>query len=897
MKYSLLATSLLTALAMTACGGGGGSNVKDNGPPPTSPPPPPPPTTCTDSNATNNGGALPCQYRYNGLADNALVPINADRAQAAGYTGKGVRIGVLDDALVSNHAVLENKIVTSTDYTGKGLDTLASDNGHGNGIAALIAGTASGTFKGGVAPDARIDYAQICHDDLCQSSLAKTAFDDLTSFGVRIFNLSLGTGFANEADAKNAAAAWEYAAGSVLATDGLLVASTGNSGKTTAGYPAASPVHESGMAGNVLAVAAVEIGGNGQSSGLASYSNACGDAAAWCVVAPGSVSFPGAPNAGFGTGMVGTSAATALVTGSAAAVSQAFPWMGGNNIQQTLLTTATDLGTAGVDSSFGWGLVNVDKAVKGPGAFIDAFDANVSGESTFANAISGSGSLVKSGAGTLILTGNNTFAGGTTVNAGILGLAGNVSSSVQVNDGGTLRAQGGSIGGDYTASGNATTSIQLGQPLTVAGKASLDGTLNLRPEASTYAVGATEKLIGAGSVVGQFDAVTYANDFFWKATVAYTGTSVDASMTRLSATASAQSFGAAQSVVDGGKVADSLVGTLDGRVAQGNIAGLDSILSVAGRLLAADQAQATDALTSLTAQVHGAQRTANVQGALNTARLLADRLPLVAGTEASTAWVEFSQFDGSLGRSGYLDSEYRQQAITVGVDLPVSAGVIGASFTKGDDRTDVDGTADRSEGDRAGLNLYGYMPVGSAYFSGSVGYTRSDLDTTRYVMGAAASANRTDSSWDARIESGFVLDSGLTPYAAVGRVRYTQAAFSEVASNGLGISAGEQSDSVDYADAGLRLRHSAGSWTVDALVAYRAILDGDESSFGAWFTDLPDAQFDVTGQPLPDNAIRAAFGVGYAVSKAVELYGAGSVERAGDEGDAVSAQVGLRWSF
>ena len=51
--------------------------------------------------------------------------------------------------------------------------------------------------------------------------------------------------------------------------------------------------------------------------------------------------------------------------------------------------------------------------------------------------MSGTGSLTKSGAGTLILTGNNTYAGGTTVSAGTLqgdttSLQGNILNNANV---------------------------------------------------------------------------------------------------------------------------------------------------------------------------------------------------------------------------------------------------------------------------------------------------------------------------------------------------------------------------------------------------------------------------------------------------------------------------------
>ena len=44
--------------------------------------------------------------------------------------------------------------------------------------------------------------------------------------------------------------------------------------------------------------------------------------------------------------------------------------MTGHELKQTILTTAKDLGTPGVDTTFGWGLLDEKKALKGPASFI-----------------------------------------------------------------------------------------------------------------------------------------------------------------------------------------------------------------------------------------------------------------------------------------------------------------------------------------------------------------------------------------------------------------------------------------------------------------------------------------------------------------------------------------------
>ncbi|MCS7048207.1 MAG: autotransporter-associated beta strand repeat-containing protein [Verrucomicrobiae bacterium] len=61
---------------------------------------------------------------------------------------------------------------------------------------------------------------------------------------------------------------------------------------------------------------------------------------------------------------------------------------------------------------------------------------------TFTTAIGGTGVLVKEGSGTLTLTANNTYSGGTVINAGRLSLTGTLASGVTVNSGGTLQGSG-----------------------------------------------------------------------------------------------------------------------------------------------------------------------------------------------------------------------------------------------------------------------------------------------------------------------------------------------------------------------------------------------------------------------------------------------------------------------
>ena len=109
-----------------------------------------------------------------------------------------------------------------------------------------------------------------------------------------------------------------------------------------------------------LAVTAIDS----QTGLIADYANNCGLAQNWCLAAVGDYTFHTQNVTG-----KGTSFATPAVTGAAALVQQKYPWMNGDLLRQTLLSTATDMGKLGADEVYGWGLLNVEKAVKGPALF------------------------------------------------------------------------------------------------------------------------------------------------------------------------------------------------------------------------------------------------------------------------------------------------------------------------------------------------------------------------------------------------------------------------------------------------------------------------------------------------------------------------------------------------
>lgn len=893
--------TIALAIALSACGGGGGGGTKSNPPPPPAPPAPPaepanptppPAPVCEDQDAQNPGGPLPCTYRYSGRGDNILVPANLDLAHAAGFTGKGVKVGILDGAHQGDYAPLEGRFAFYKDYTGQ---SEYDKRGHGTVVATVLGGKAVEGFKGGAAPEADLYYGVTCYDGSCSTSRASKAVNEMLDQGVRIFNWSMGQVSATEAEIEVNAASYEYWLGNIAWHNALLIVAAGNEGLDRPSDEAFIPHYQPHWYGRLLAVASVAVDEKGAVTGLADYSNACGTvASSWCVVAPGLVSHPPVVGTEFDTGGAkGTSFATPIVTATAALVQQAYPWMTGQNISQTILTTATDLGSPEL---YGRGLVNAEKAVKGPGLGLVDFVADVpSGSYEFFNDVSGE-AFIKRGDGRLVLSGNATFSFLTRTDAGEL-VAHNLDTwQLVVGRHGTF--VGGGKAGSLVVFENSTTALTIGKPLEVEGKATLEGgTLKLLAPAEGYEVGSTERLINWGSYSGAFDDVTYGSGFFYSAALNYGDDALTATLTRNSASASASAAGSAPLVVQGGAMADTLFGVTDGLQAG---TGRDGIRAMAAQLASASTvAQAEASLASLTGEVHGTARAVAVQQAVAADQLLADRVATIDPASAGV-WVSGSSLDGAFERTGFADADYRSNSLTVGVDRQFGDVLVGGALTTGRNKADLDAVGGRFEANTAGASLYGNLTAGKGYVSATATYGRSSVDTHRtLVVGGSqleVDGSHKDRSTSARIEAGRGFGF-VTPFAAAGWIDHEQGHFAEEGGQGLALAAGSDSATVRYGEVGVRFQHALARLSFRGLVAGRWLGGDTRAAFDAWFADAPEAVVKVAGQSVPDRALRASAGLVFASSPRSRWSLDVGAENA--DGDSSNAYVtaGYRYSF
>lgn len=202
------------------------------------------------------------------------------------------------------------------------------------------------------------------------------------------------------------------------------------------------------------------------------------------------------------------------------------PYLGAEQRREVLRTTALASGHPILDGPESWGRLNLFAAADGYGAFeqevrvaMDATLGGFHGADSWRNDIAGPGGLTKLGTGTLTLTGDNRYSGGTRVSEGVL-VAGSreaLGRGDVLVAGGTLRlpADGSvEVPGSCALTGG-TLDLALGEEdgpaLSVAQSVRLgwDSTLTIRlPKHARRRHGGELPVISACGLSGRFRSIT-----------------------------------------------------------------------------------------------------------------------------------------------------------------------------------------------------------------------------------------------------------------------------------------------------------------------------------------------------------------------------------------------------
>lgn len=336
--------------------------------------------------------------------------VEAEGAWAAGYTGNGVRVAVIDGGIHAAHVDLDAQIdqVASTSFVpGQAYNTDVGTFWHGTHVAGIIAAEDNGIGTIGIAPGATIIGVKVLHGGsgsfgavIAGILYASTPLAE-GGAGADIINMSLGATF-NKGGGNTGAGPLVAALNKAVNYAGkntLVVCSAGNDALDL--DHSGNVVHVPGTSGSAIGVSATGPVGfavnwpNGATNfrRLASYSN-YGNSAIWLAAPGGDFMLPGndpctlprVPSGSVTTNCwvfdmvmstvrgsgastttyswaAGTSMAAPAVSAVAALVKQRFPWISVGGLKTKLARSADDEGKKGNDPYYGKGFVNAYRAV------------------------------------------------------------------------------------------------------------------------------------------------------------------------------------------------------------------------------------------------------------------------------------------------------------------------------------------------------------------------------------------------------------------------------------------------------------------------------------------------------------------------------------------------------
>ena len=602
----------------------------------------------------------------------------------------------------------------------------------------------------------------------------------------------------------------------------------------------------------------------------------------------------------------GSSFAAPRVARAATLVAEKYDWMTADQVRQTLFTTTdrpeineSDIFIRNIisspDSRYGWGMLNQERALKGPGAFINIhrqyehspnsnniFKANVPENrvSYFENDIVGDGGLEKSGKGTLHLTGNNSYERGSIVKEGTLEIhkvhAGQVDienngtlvlyskaiigynagayeiikdseitanniSAQNVNNKGTFKVKGTTaiIGGDYIAHPGSTTEMDISSKVRVLGNINIQGGVALL--ANRYvAMGEQAVLLEGANAQGSVPNVRI--DGMRKANVEIKDGKVVATMLRentveyLGENAEASSKNVAENV-------ESVFQDLDQKVLSGTATNEELVM---GAVLQSMSSSSFSSATELmSGEIYASAQALTFSQAQNINRDLSNRLSgldnLKNSNENSEVWFSAIGSGGKLKRDGYASADTRVTGGQFSMDTKFGpTTTLGVAMNYSYAKANFNRYAGKSTSDMVGLSLYGKQdfPYGF-YASGRLGLTNISSKVERELLTATGDTVTGKIKHHDRMLSAYVeLEKKFgwfTPFIGYSQDYLRRGSFSE-SEAAWGIRADKKNYTTSNFLVGARAEYVADKYKLQAYVTQALNTDKRDLSYEGKFT-------------------------------------------------------------
>lgn len=725
---------------------------------------------------------------------------------------------------------------------------------------------------------------------------------------------------------------------------GLFIWAAGNEENQNASLEAGFPYFDKRVEPGWISVVGISTEKGSQYNVLDGLSRAGSEAAYWSI----SADADGVPKITSispldGSIESGSSYAAPRVTRAAALVYDKFDWMTANQIRQTLFTTTdkTELTqdpatmseanlrnvTMFPDSTYGWGMLNERRALKGPGAFMDIskygdtsiFKANLpAGKvSYFDNDIYGNGGLEKLGAGTLHLTGNNSFSGGSKVTEGTLeihqihsspitvGLGGTLvlnpkaivgydtsgfslvgtvdpqkitDSGIKVKNYGNVKFNGNTaiIGGDYVAYTGSTTQVGFKNAVKVLGTIRIENA-NISVLSNDYITkNVTATIMEGQSVEGNIANVE--TNGMRTASAEVRDGKVIATLSRQNVVdyvgedASASTKNVAENV-------EKVFEDLDNKIEKG-IATEKEVL--AARTL---QTMASTTFTSATevmsGEIYASAQALTLSQAQDVNRDLSNRFSRIDNLKNSKddteVWFSALGGAGKLRRDGYASADTRIVGGQAGIDKRFTpTTTLGLALNYSYAKANFDKYAGESKSDMVGLSLYGKQDLGNDfYLAGRLGLANVSSKVERELLTATGDRiegkiNHHDKMLSTYLEFGKKFN-WFTPFVGISQDYLRRGSFDESTAT-WGIKADKKTYRATNFLVGARAEYVADKYKLHASLSHSINTDKRDLAYEGRFTGSNVSQ-KYYGVKQSKHTTWVGFGVFREITPAFGVYG------------------------
>lgn len=290
----------------------------------------------------------------------SITTIKATPPNTKPYTGKNVKIGILDSGIDTEHRDIKvaggycafvNQCSSGVPYD--------DNNGHGTHVAGVIAAQANDTGIVGIAPKAELYSIKVLNEiGIGTTGSMIRGIEWAIENNIDILNLSITTTTNDPVMENTLKVAYEKGM--------LLVGAAGNLGVE---QPKGNSITYPAKLSSVIAVGAVtdSLAKLPESSTGPEIEIAAPGYAIFSTY-PSEWDFADGKQDGY-TYLSGTSMAAPHVTGVLALYKERFPSMTNVQLRALITSLAKDLGTPGRDSNFGFGLVQYEKDIEGSPQF------------------------------------------------------------------------------------------------------------------------------------------------------------------------------------------------------------------------------------------------------------------------------------------------------------------------------------------------------------------------------------------------------------------------------------------------------------------------------------------------------------------------------------------------